>query len=144
VPDVYQGDELIDLSLVDPDNRRPVDWDARRAALSELKAGGAPTRETMKLHLITRALELRARRPEAFGPGGGYTPLDAGSDVCAFTRGDGDVLVVVPLRGASGRAVIDVRPGRYRDVLGAGEHDLAAGAPVAPLVRRHGFALLER
>ncbi|MGH2944488.1 MAG: malto-oligosyltrehalose synthase, partial [Solirubrobacteraceae bacterium] len=57
VPDVYQGDELIDLSLVDPDNRRPVDWDARRAALEALREGAEPTRETMKLHVIARALE---------------------------------------------------------------------------------------
>jgi (1->4)-alpha-D-glucan 1-alpha-D-glucosylmutase len=145
VPDVYEGDELIDLSLVDPDNRRPVDWDARRAALADLQDGGAPTRATMKLHVISRALDLRARRPGAFGPGGAYTPIGAGADVCAFMRGDGDVLVVVPLRGGASQHVsIDVRPGRYRDVLGADQHDLAAGAPVAPLVEQHGFALLER
>ena len=79
VPDVYQGDELVDLSLVDPDNRRPVDWDARRAALAALRDGAEPTRETMKLHLISRALELRARRPEVFGPGGAYTPDRGGA-----------------------------------------------------------------
>ncbi|MDX6691363.1 MAG: (1-_4)-alpha-D-glucan 1-alpha-D-glucosylmutase, partial [Solirubrobacteraceae bacterium] len=94
VPDVYQGDELIDLSLVDPDNRRPVDWDARRDALAALRAGEAPTRETMKLHLIERALALRARRPATFA--GGYEPVEAGAAVLAFTRGDdADVLVVV-------------------------------------------------
>ncbi|MBA3326902.1 MAG: malto-oligosyltrehalose synthase, partial [Solirubrobacterales bacterium] len=59
VPDVYQGDELTDLSLVDPDNRRPVDWAARRAALDALRAGIAPTRATLKLHVIERALDLR-------------------------------------------------------------------------------------
>ena len=145
VPDIYQGDELIDLSLVDPDNRRPVDWDARRAALADLQGGGPPARETMKLHLISRALELRARRPEAFGSGGAYTPIEAGADVCAFTRGDGEVLVVAPLRGGGiERVAIDVRPGRYRDVLGGAEHGLAAGAAVQPLVAQRGFALLER
>jgi (1->4)-alpha-D-glucan 1-alpha-D-glucosylmutase len=85
VPDVYQGDELWALSLVDPDNRRPVDWDRRREALAELRAGTAPTRETIKLFLIHRALDLRARRPEAFA--GGYTPIAAGERCCAYLRG---------------------------------------------------------
>ncbi|MDQ3849035.1 MAG: malto-oligosyltrehalose synthase, partial [Actinomycetota bacterium] len=71
LPDVYQGDELVDLSLVDPDNRRPVDWAARRAALDALRDDAAPTRETMKLFLILRALELRARRAPSFA--GAYT-----------------------------------------------------------------------
>ncbi|MBA3746140.1 MAG: malto-oligosyltrehalose synthase, partial [Solirubrobacterales bacterium] len=99
VPDVYQGDELIDLSLVDPDNRRPVDWDARRAALDALRDGVEPMRETMKLHLIWCGLALRARRPEVFA--GPYEPVEAGAAVLAFTRGAGaDVLVVVVLREA--------------------------------------------
>ncbi|CAN5578993.1 hypothetical protein BH20ACT17_BH20ACT17_07190 [soil metagenome] len=141
VPDVYQGDELIDLSLVDPDNRRPVDWDARRAALDELRAGAAPTRQTMKLHVISRALDLRARRPEAFE--GAYTPLQAGPDVVAFTRGGGDVLVVVELRSAPG-ALLDARAGRWRDVLTGGEHELDAATPTSRLVGDHAIALLER
>jgi (1->4)-alpha-D-glucan 1-alpha-D-glucosylmutase len=148
VPDVYQGDELIDLSLVDPDNRRPVDWDARRQALAQLRSGAAPTRETMKLHVIAHALGLRARRPEVFGPGSAYTPVDAGADVCAFTRGaadgDGDVLVVVPLRGIATGVSIEAAPGRYRDVLSGREHDLAGPVAVDELVEPHGMALLER
>ena len=84
VPDVYQGDELESLNLVDPDNRRPVDWDARRRALAE---------PPPKLHVIKEALALRRRR--SFGE---YRPLDLGDDVCAFLRGD-DVAVAVPLRG---------------------------------------------
>ena len=144
VPDVYQGDELIDLSLVDPDNRRPVDWDARRAALEGLHGGAQPTRETMKLQLISRALELRARRPEVFAAGGAYAPVAAGADVCAFARGDGDALVVVPLRRSTGAALLDVPPGRYRDVLSGREHELAGSVPVGPLVEPHGLALLER
>ena len=77
VPDVYQGDELVALSLVDPDNRRPVDWARRRALLDELRDGGAPDgADARKLFLIRELLALRARRPEAFA--GGYTPLDAG------------------------------------------------------------------
>jgi (1->4)-alpha-D-glucan 1-alpha-D-glucosylmutase len=143
LPDVYQGDELIDLSLVDPDNRRPVDWDARRSALTELRGGAEPTRETMKLHVISRALELRARRAEAFA--GAYSPIDAGPDACAFTRGDDEVLVAVALRPPRGEtASVDVPPGRYRDVLSRAEHDLAGATPVGRLVESHGLALLER
>jgi (1->4)-alpha-D-glucan 1-alpha-D-glucosylmutase len=111
VPDVYQGDELWNLSLVDPDNRRPVDWEARRRVLAELQAGAPPTRETAKLFLIWKTLALRSRRPEAFA--GAYTPVEAEA-VCAFTRG-GEVLVAVPLRpGASFEP-----PRGYTDALGA-------------------------
>jgi (1->4)-alpha-D-glucan 1-alpha-D-glucosylmutase len=142
VPDVYQGDELIDLSLVDPDNRRAVDWKTRSAALEQLRAGGAPTRQTMKLHVISRALELRARRPEAFADGS-YTPVQAGSDVCAFTRGDKEVLVVVELRRAPG-APLDAPAGRWRDVLSGGEHDLHGATPASRLIGEDGLGLLER
>jgi (1->4)-alpha-D-glucan 1-alpha-D-glucosylmutase len=107
VPDVYQGDELELLALVDPDNRRPVDWELRRGLLEQVKAGTAPNDETMKLHVIVRALELRARRPDAFA--GSYEPVDAGPDLCAFRRGD-DVGVAVPLRpGADWAAAFDSR-----------------------------------
>jgi len=91
VPDVYGGDELPYFALVDPDNRRPVDFDARRRAL----AGAGPVMDP-KLRLIRSVLALRARRPEAFA--GGYEPVDAGPDVIAYTRGEGEVLVVVPIR----------------------------------------------
>ncbi len=144
VPDVYQGDELIDLSLVDPDNRRPVDWDARRAALAELHDGAQPTRATLKLHVIARALDLRARRPEVFGPGGAYTPIEAGPDVVAFGRGDGEVVVVVALRGAAGGAAIALPAGAYRDVLDGRRPAVGATVPAAGLTAPHGLALLER
>ena len=143
VPAVYQGDELIELSLVDPDNRRPVDWDERRTALDALRDGVAPARETMKLHVISRALELRARRPQAFGPGGAYTPIEAGPDVCAFTRGAGEVLVVVALRRSSAGARLTAPPGRYRDVISGREHRLATPVAAEELVEPHGSALLE-
>ena len=92
VPDLYQGDERECFSLVDPDNRRAVDWHARGDA---------------KTQLVREALALRARRPL-----GDYRPLDLGADVCAFTRGD-DVAVVVPLRG---QEPPELR-GRWRSVL---------------------------
>src|SRR5215218_56946 len=96
LPDVYGGDDLWFLALVDPDNRRPVDWTARREALDALRSGAAPTRETVKLWLIWRALDLRARRPEVFA--GAYTPLEAGDGTVAFLRGAGELLVAVRVR----------------------------------------------
>jgi (1->4)-alpha-D-glucan 1-alpha-D-glucosylmutase len=145
VPDVYQGDELIDLSLVDPDNRRPVDWDARRAALEALQVGASPTRETLKLHLIARALELRARRPEVFGLGGAYTPIEAGPDVVAFSRGShAEVVVVVALRPGAGDAPMALPAGEYRDVLAADRPAVAGTVSIEQVTKPHGFALLER
>jgi (1->4)-alpha-D-glucan 1-alpha-D-glucosylmutase len=91
VPDLYQGDALWSLNLVDPDNRRPVDWPAHVSVLRER----APIRRTMKAHLIQRVLRLRSERPEAFE--GDYEPLDLGPDRIGFVRG-GAIRVVVPLR----------------------------------------------
>jgi (1->4)-alpha-D-glucan 1-alpha-D-glucosylmutase len=101
VPDIYQGDELETLSLVDPDNRRAVDWLLRERLLER---GDDP-----KQRLTRQALGLRAHRADAFA--GGYEPVDLGPDVCAFTR-DGEVLVAVPLRpGAEATP-----PGGWREV----------------------------
>ena len=78
VPDVYQGTELWDLSLVDPDNRRPVDYGARRRAAGparrRLAAGRSTTTGAAKLLVTARALRLRRDRPELFT---GYTPVTA-------------------------------------------------------------------
>ncbi|HEX4344516.1 MAG TPA: hypothetical protein VHZ31_03040, partial [Solirubrobacteraceae bacterium] len=144
VPDVYNGDELIDLSLVDPDNRRPVDWQLRRTALAGLRAGEPPRRETMKLHVIARALALRARRPETFA--GAYAPVEAGADVVAFTRGGGggEVAVVVVLRAAGRDATVQLAPGRWHDVLRDEELEVAADTRASELVGDEGLALLER
>jgi (1->4)-alpha-D-glucan 1-alpha-D-glucosylmutase len=90
VPDIYQGDELWNLNLVDPDNRRAVDWRLRESLVDR-----TPTRETAKLFLIRSTLELRAQQPEAFA--GAYEPMEAGPGVCAFLRG-GEVLVAVATR----------------------------------------------
>ncbi len=136
VPDIYQGDELLALSLVDPDNRRPVDWARRRELLEQVRHGAPPTEETRKLWLIVRALTLRARRPGPFE--GAYTPVDAGPDTVAFLRGD-DVLAAVALRGEG--APVDVPAGTWRDVLAGGERRL--GGP-AELFDDSGLALLER
>jgi (1->4)-alpha-D-glucan 1-alpha-D-glucosylmutase len=145
MPDVYQGDELWSLSLVDPDNRRPVDWAARRAALAALRDGAAPTRETAKLHLVAAALDLRRRRPEAFD--GDYVPVPAGDDAVAFLRGDA-VLVAVGVRdaatGAGGWELPASAAGRWRDVLGGEEYELPDGATLGGILGPDGRALLER
>jgi (1->4)-alpha-D-glucan 1-alpha-D-glucosylmutase len=111
VADLYRGDELEDLSLVDPDNRRPVDWDARRRALDELKAGAAPDARTAKLYVTWRALRLRAEHEEAFA--GSYERSELGPGVCAYVRG-GSVLVAA----AVDPFVTPRAPAGWRDVLG--------------------------
>jgi (1->4)-alpha-D-glucan 1-alpha-D-glucosylmutase len=70
VPDIYQGTEAWDLSKVDPDNRRPVDWNARRAALDRLDEGTADC----KLQVMARTLALRRSLPDLFAAGD-YLPL---------------------------------------------------------------------
>jgi (1->4)-alpha-D-glucan 1-alpha-D-glucosylmutase len=141
VPDIYQGDELLALSLVDPDNRRPVDWARRRALLADVRRGAPPTDETRKLWLIVRALTLRAHRPDAFT--GAYTPLAAGEDACAFLRGD-TVLAATALRASEPAGPVAVPAGTWRDVLNGGEQRLGGAVPLAELLGDHGIALLER
>ncbi len=145
VPDVYQGDELWMLALVDPDNRRPVDWTKRREALDAVLAGKEPTPETVKLHLIHAALQLRARRHDAFA--GAYTPVEAGPGVVAFTRGIAEVLVLAPVRSYED-IVLDVPEGLrglWRCALTGAQVELGATASVPGLlVAPYGVALLER
>jgi len=105
VPDLYQGTEVWEFSLVDPDNRRPVDYGARRRLLADL--AGAPPEAALarradggpKLWLIHRVLGHRRSRPDVYGPGSGYEPLRVAgpkaSHAVAFTR-SGGLAVVVP------------------------------------------------
>jgi (1->4)-alpha-D-glucan 1-alpha-D-glucosylmutase len=102
VPDIYQGCELSGLSLVDPDNRRPVDFGHRRTLLADLDANrldlaAAPgdvgrRLDAAKLLVTARALRLRRARPEWFA--GGYAPVTAAGPaaehVLAFARGGSD------------------------------------------------------
>jgi (1->4)-alpha-D-glucan 1-alpha-D-glucosylmutase len=155
VPDIYQGTELWDLSLVDPDNRRPVDYDARRALLHELqeldaKAIMARADEGLpKLHVISRALAVRRRVPQAFDEGG-YEAVHAegllADHVVAYRRGR-DVIAVAGRR--CGRPTfewddtrISLPPGEWTDELTGTRHrgevtlrDLLAVMPVALLIR---------
>ncbi len=114
VADVYQGNELWDFSLVDPDNRRPVDFAARQRLLaSVLEASGDrrqlavellkhPEDGRIKLYISQRLLCLRRERPHLF-VGGSYTPLRGNPHVAAFARGfDGQTLVIAaPVQVAS-------------------------------------------
>lgn len=114
VPDLYQGTELWDYSLVDPDNRRPVDFEQRRKLLDKLRAAKQPDRikqvrdllanaenSAIKLHVIYHTLNYR-RQHEALFRDGDYVPVAVEGNyavhVCAFLRVDGEesVLVVVP------------------------------------------------
>ncbi|HWE91533.1 MAG TPA: malto-oligosyltrehalose synthase, partial [Pseudonocardiaceae bacterium] len=114
VPDVYQGSELWEDSLVDPDNRRPVDFAVRRALLDRVCGGWLPAVDetgAAKLLVVRRALRLRRERPELFH---GYRPLSAegpaAGHVLAFAR---DGLVAVATRLPIG---LD-RAGGWRDTV---------------------------
>lgn len=83
IPDTYQGCELWDLSLVDPDNRRPVDYEKRRQLLRELPKLNAQQvwdrcdEGLPKLWATYHALHLRREHPDYFGPEANYTPIFA-------------------------------------------------------------------
>jgi (1->4)-alpha-D-glucan 1-alpha-D-glucosylmutase len=97
VPDVYQGTELVDLSLVDPDNRRPVDVAERRERLARLDSGANPRDLSGEKLLVTsRALRLRRDHPDWFvGPGAQYQPVATTTgNAFALGRGDGTVQVI--------------------------------------------------
>ncbi|MDP9246593.1 MAG: malto-oligosyltrehalose synthase [Candidatus Dormibacteraeota bacterium] len=159
VPDLYQGSELWDLSLVDPDNRRPVDYGQRGRLLDQLvgirgnaaKVAWERRQEGLpKLLVVNRALALRAERPEAFATGA-YAPLPVAGTrsrhALGFCRGD-QVMVVVPrlslrLGGDWEASVCELPPGRWTDrftgtVFAGGEAalaDLLCDFPVALLSR---------
>jgi len=107
VPDIYQGTELPDHSMVDPDNRRPVDFELRQKLLPELRAMSAQDvmkrwRDGLpKFWLMLRLLDLRRRSPGLFAEGT-YEPLDIEGDgaahVIAFARRSAEewVMVAVP------------------------------------------------
>jgi (1->4)-alpha-D-glucan 1-alpha-D-glucosylmutase len=157
VPDVYQGCEVWDLSLVDPDNRRPVDWRRvertveRCARIDGRAAWAEPDAGLPKAYLLTRALDLRRRRPELFGPGGGYVGLGDGSErrFVAYSRGAG-VVALAPLRpvtvareGWCGAVVVLPR-GRWQDVLCPDRHFEGGAQPIARLLETFPVGLFER
>ncbi len=130
VPDVYQGTELWNLSLVDPDNRRPVDYEGRRGLLSRIREGNVDLSEGWeeglpKMLVMHRLLRLRASRPECFGPQASYTPVPAEGEraecLAGFSRGH-EVLVFVQrltmrLSGGWGGTAIVIPEGSWREVF---------------------------
>jgi (1->4)-alpha-D-glucan 1-alpha-D-glucosylmutase len=159
VPDLYQGCELWDHSLVDPDNRRPVDFAQRRALLAALDGQGvAAIRARMddgtpKLWLIRQALDLRRRRAECFGADADYAPIAAEGPMArhavAFARAE-SVMAVAPRLvlglardGGFGDTAIALPRGAWRDVL-SGRAWSGGRRPVAALLDAVPVALLER
>ena len=169
VPDTYQGTEVWDRSLVDPDNRRPVDHAAITALTDGLReqspgpgvsarlladaadvAGGAGL---AKLWVTRQSLRLRRDRPDLLGPGASYAPLWArGRDahaVWACVRGDG-VVAVVPCRSGQlagppgaldlGDTTLTLPDGSYHDVL-AGRRVTGGPQPVTDLLAGFPVAL---
>jgi (1->4)-alpha-D-glucan 1-alpha-D-glucosylmutase len=149
VPDVYQGTELVDLSLVDPDNRRPVDYQHRIDRLRRLDEGAKPDDlSDEKLLVTSRALRLRRQYPDAFA--GSYLPLPTSNGhAVAFARGDAVITVATRLPaalhrlGGWGDSTVVLPSGQWKNVLtghevGSGAariHNLLEDLPVALLVR---------
>ena len=152
VPDTYQGCELVDLSLVDPDNRRPVDYDDRRARLMHVQHDAPRDLSDEKLLVTHKALMLRRELREAFADRSTYAPLRGTSrHLVGFVRG-GEVAVLAtraPRRldafGGWGDATLTLPEGLWRDeltgVLHGGEvnrcADVLADYPVALLRKVH-------
>jgi (1->4)-alpha-D-glucan 1-alpha-D-glucosylmutase len=155
VPDVYQGTELWDLSLVDPDNRRPVAYGVRRQILDRIVNGELPAIDDVgaaKLLVVHRALTLRRERPALFD---GYRPLraegEAAGHAIAFSR-SADLVVVatrLPVGLESGGGwrdtVLPLPAGRgsWTDVL-TGRPVETAFPAMAGLLDRYPVALLVR
>jgi (1->4)-alpha-D-glucan 1-alpha-D-glucosylmutase len=172
VPDTYQGSELWHQVLVDPDNRRAVDYDARSKALAELDrrsperrsdlskllrefAGGA-----IKLFVVSELLRLRRSEPELFQSG--YIPLDAGPECVAFGRGreQCDLVCVVPrfpFRITRGRTPWPLGAqwpnqelsgpglsGRYRNLFSLERLKIAGGIGLARVFAEFPIAVLVR
>lgn len=151
VPDVYQGCELADYSLVDPDNRRPVAFDERAARLARLDEGGAPgDLADEKLRVVAAALRLRRDHPDWFADDAGYDPLPTTTThALGFTRAAAVVTVVtrrphdLAASGGWQDARVVLGDGPWRDLLSGTPHtggsvllaDLLDALPVALLVR---------
>ncbi|GGL92872.1 malto-oligosyltrehalose synthase [Nakamurella endophytica] len=155
VPDVYQGSERWETSLVDPDNRRPVDHRAAAELLERIDGGWRPEVDesgAAKLLVVSRALRLRRDRPELFT---GYRPLTADGPAAQHLVGvdRGGVLAVgtrLPVglaeRGGWVGTTLTLPPGAWQDQLG---EDPAAPAlrgvvAVGDLLARYPVALLTR
>jgi (1->4)-alpha-D-glucan 1-alpha-D-glucosylmutase len=157
VPDLYQGTELWALHLVDPDNRRSVDYAERRHALSVVSSLDPPAilqrgdEGLPKIWVTHAALQLRQRRRDSFGARGSYAPVHAqgplACHVVAFRRGE-DVMTIVPrlITRAAGRwdgTTIPVSPGVWHNVL-TGKRVDEGEIEISELWQDFPVALLER
>lgn len=160
VPDVYRGDALWNLTLVDPDNRRRFEPSTRADLLAELADATGPPTEALrdkldpgrpKLWTLSRALDLRRRHPECFGAGANYEPVEATGElarhVLAYRRGDA-AMIVAPLTtrrrdGRWGDTRVPVPPGSWHDVLNDRERH-GGVVPASTLLDAFPIALLER
>jgi len=150
VPDVYQGSELWETSLVDPDNRRPVDFDIRRLYLAAIDGGSHPDIDetgAAKLLVTSRALRLRRDRPDLFTRYAPITAFGAGRrHVIGFDRGGAITLATRLPLGLSldggwrdtfvqlpGRPVVDLITGRHYD---------GGTLPMAEVLGKYPVALL--
>jgi (1->4)-alpha-D-glucan 1-alpha-D-glucosylmutase len=157
VPDIYQGAELWDLSLVDPDNRRPVDFQRRRQLLAE--AHRLPCAEILKRHaeglpkifLLQRVLAIRRRHAEAFGPKGSYLPITAeeelASHLVAFMRGEKAITLAPRLAVGLGDdwqgAAVELPPGVWENAI-SGERFRGGTQKLSRLLKQFPVALLVR
>jgi (1->4)-alpha-D-glucan 1-alpha-D-glucosylmutase len=159
VPDIYQGADLWDFNFVDPDNRRPVDYEIRKQRLRELRAQPRDLPDEYVLDLISnwqngkikmliqsRMLDLRRRFPSAFRYGS-YEPLGvSGRDadqICAFARVGEDKAIAVATLLCPGRfsqsnpaeALVSLSPakasGTWTDLLSGRQFELEGGAVAA-------------
>lgn len=160
IPDVYQGCEAVDRSLVDPDNRRPVGWERLAAALARADEGPPPgdladddVLHLAKLRLTATALRLRRDRSAWFGPDGGYEPVravgPAAEHLVGFVRGGHAVTLATRLPAGLARydgwrtTTVELPAGHWTDLLTGRTHDggrvrvgvLLADLPVALLTR---------
>ncbi|HEX7157946.1 MAG TPA: malto-oligosyltrehalose synthase [Edaphobacter sp.] len=161
VPDLYQGTEIWDLSLVDPDNRRPVDYELRHRLFAEMKTMMSNGRAASvmeraddglpKMWTIYHALQLRRERPEWFGECASYTPLMAEGakrdHVIAYLRGDA-VATVVPrltarLLGSWRDTSLELPEGSWRNRL-TGELVSGGKVMVRSLLKEFPVALLSK
>jgi (1->4)-alpha-D-glucan 1-alpha-D-glucosylmutase len=165
IPDYYQGTEIWDFSLVDPDNRRPVDYGLRKKLL---KAEHSDTLKNLqdgraKLHIIRKGLEVRRKHPALF-QGARYAALyaDEGREenIIAFSLSDGanSIVAVAPRLFSRLMAEDDLAPlgasawgearlqldGRYVNVLTGERHECRGHAKVADLLASFPVALLVR
>ncbi len=146
VPDVYQGTESWALSLVDPDNRRPVDFGDLARMLATLR--GTPRLDdsgAAKLHLVRTTLQVRRAHPEWFGASGSYQPLSATGAAAEYVFGfvrAGRCITVVPrlalgLRRAGGwkDTALPLPPGEWVDAFTGRRHGGANGSNSAYLLK---------